>query len=149
MNGNKYFKNRTWEEVPLTKDNWTTYFEPTESFEPYYDDFGDFEGVVFYYGYSMKEEYLDSLDQTLSNMVLRLSYDEYKAACTVDSINEIVSIEKPGTFYRTLEETVSSEGDWGPRTIDYYEIRRDATSTRYVTNIQVDRIVGNLFFIND
>lgn len=149
FNDYEYIKDRTWEVVTLTTDNWSTYFELAEIFEPSYDIFGDYEFSTLYYAYSMKDEYLGNLDKELSKMSIRFTYDEYSADCTVDSVSETVSIEKPGEYYKTLEATFSHKRNLTTGTIDNYTIELNDTTTRYATNIQVDRVVGDLYFIND
>lgn len=148
FNDYEYIKDRTWEVVTLTTENWSTYFELAEIIEPSYDVFGDFEAILLYHEYSMKESYLERLDESLSNMTIRFTYDEYTADCIVDVINETVSIEKPGKYVETYETTFNKSRYLTAGTIVNYSVGLNDASVWYATNVQVDRVLGTLFFIS-
>ncbi|MBQ5760850.1 MAG: hypothetical protein IIV85_03745, partial [Clostridia bacterium] len=146
FNNDRYYKDRSWEIVTLTPENWSEYFDLEETLEFEYDAWGALEAAHLLYTYSLKETYSERLDEDLSNMAVKFSYDEYWADCTVDAINKTVSIEKPGEYYRTSENTFSILPG---RTIHYSGIALNDTRVWYITNIQVARALGTLYFLND
>lgn len=141
-----YWKERTWDTIILTPENWLDYYELKSSNEFKYDAFGDFDIVEIDTYYELKQEYAERLDSYLTKSVdIKYSCTGNYADYTVDPSNQTISWSEPSRS-KHYEETSSGIKRMRLLTPRLYDTNGKGW---YYTYDEIIKVSGTLYLINN
>ncbi len=142
-----YYKDRTWTEITLTKDNFFDYYEITERLEIAYDAFGDFTSAKVNYILAPKEGYYGKIDRQISDMAVKLNRTYYDVDYSIDLENETYTFSGSGM------------GEWGnivtytnvfdESHLDTSYLNSDTGGGCLAFSYQIEKAQGTLYLINE
>lgn len=90
--GGMFYRKASYEAIPITAENWDTYFEFVTIEKENVNEFGDIQYLYYESFYKIKEEYNDRVNSDLSNLIFEVQTKTCRYEYTFDVANKTYTL---------------------------------------------------------
>lgn len=90
--GDMFYRKASYEAIPITTENWDTYFELVTIKKKYFNEFNEFENFYLESFYKIKDEYNDRVNMMLSDVIFEVETKTCSYNYTLDVANKTYTL---------------------------------------------------------